>query len=118
MANTLHRQPMDRFQYLLLMAACAAGTLPLEWVLRARVYRQPARLLRTLWLPVLVFCAWDAVAIARGHWTFSSTYTTGWLLPFSIPVEELAFFVVIPICALLSLEACRSVLAGRRHPHA
>ena len=46
--NTLHRQPMDRFQYLALMALCVVGTLPLEWALRARVYRQPVRLLRTL----------------------------------------------------------------------
>jgi lycopene cyclase domain-containing protein len=86
------------------------GTLPLEWAFRARVYHRLPVLLRTLGLPVLAFCAWDAVAIARGHWTFSSRYTTGWELPFSIPVEELAFFVVIPICALLSFEACKRIL--------
>jgi lycopene cyclase domain-containing protein len=101
---------MDRYQYLLLMAACAIGTLPLEWAFRARVYRRAPVLLRALALPVLVFCAWDAVAIARGHWTFSDRYTTGWDLLFSIPVEELAFFVVIPICALLSFEACKRIL--------
>lgn len=98
---------MDRYQYLLLMGACAAGTVPLEWALRARVYRQPARLLRALSLPVLAFVLWDAIAIARGHWMFSSRYTTGWQLPFDVPVEELAFFVVIPICALLSYESVK-----------
>ena len=101
---------MDRYQYLLLMAACAVGTLPLEWVFRARVYRQPRRLVRALWLPFVVFVAWDAAAIARGHWTFSSTYTTGWHIPFDVPVEELTFFVVIPICALLSYESVRRIL--------
>jgi lycopene cyclase domain-containing protein len=101
---------MDRYQYLLLLGACAVGTVPLELVFRAHVYRQPLRLLRALWLPVLTFCVWDAVAIARGHWTFSERYTTGWRLPFDIPVEELAFFVVIPTCALLTLESVRHVL--------
>jgi lycopene cyclase domain-containing protein len=101
---------MDRYQYLLLMAACAFGTLPLEWAFRARVYRRAGVLLRVLALPVLAFCAWDAFAIARGHWTFSSRYTTGWDLPFAIPVAELAFFVVIPLCALLSFEACKRIL--------
>jgi lycopene cyclase domain-containing protein len=101
---------MDRFQYLLLMAACAAGTLPLEWAFRARVYRQPRRLLRALSIPFVVFVAWDAVAIARGHWTFSADYTTGWHIPFDVPIEELAFFVVIPICALLSFESVRRIL--------
>ena len=35
----------DRYQYLLLMAGCLLITLPLEFVLRARVYRRPRRLL-------------------------------------------------------------------------
>ncbi|MEY2456062.1 MAG: lycopene beta-cyclase [Acidimicrobiaceae bacterium] len=101
---------MDRYQYLLLMAVCALGTLPLEWAFRARVYRRAPALVRTLWLPVLAFCVWDGVAISRGHWTFAARYTTGWTLPFDIPIEELAFFIVIPICALLSFEACARIL--------
>jgi lycopene cyclase domain-containing protein len=89
------------------MGACLAITLPLEIVLGARVYRRLCRVLRVL-VPVLVlFLVWDALAIARGHWTFSPHYTTGWSLPFGIPVEELVFFVVIPLCALLTYEAVR-----------
>jgi lycopene cyclase domain-containing protein len=95
------------------MGACAAGTLPLEWAVRARVYRQPLRLVRSLSLPFLAFVVWDAVAIARGHWTFAAQYTTGWHVPFDVPVEELAFFVVIPICALLSYESVKW-MRGRR----
>jgi len=101
---------VDRFQYLLLMAACVAITLPLEFVFRARVYRRTRRLLRTLWLPVLLFTVWDLVAIAREHWDFSPRYVTGWTLPGGLPVEELAFFVVIPLCGLLSFEASRRTL--------
>jgi lycopene cyclase domain-containing protein len=102
---------VDRFQYLLLMAGCALGTLPLEWVLGARVYRRPRRLARALLPVVAAFYAWDAVAIARGHWWFDRGYTTGWLLPLGVPVEELVFFLVIPVCALLSMEAVGNVMA-------
>ena len=101
---------MDRFQYLLLMGACFVLTLPLEFVFQARVYRRPRRLLRALRLPVLTFAVWDTIAIARHHWSFNSRYVTGWQLPFRLPVEELAFFVVIPVCALLTFEASRRVL--------
>ena len=101
---------MDRYQYLLLMVACAALTLPLEFVFRARVYRRPRRLLRAMWLPVLAYVVWDLVAIARGHWSFDDRYVTGWELPGALPVEELAFFVVIPLCALLTFEASRRTL--------
>ena len=101
---------MDRYQYLLIMAACALVTLPLEFVFRARIYRRPRRLLRAMWLPVALFVVWDVVAIARGHWDFDDRYVTGWTLPGDLPVEELAFFVVIPLCALLTFEASRHTL--------
>ena len=101
---------MDRYQYLLLMAACAVITLPLEFVFRARVYRRPLRLLRAMWLPVALYVAWDLIAIARGHWSFDERWVTGWQLPGGIPVEEVAFFVVVPLCALLTFEASRHTL--------
>ena len=58
---------LGRSTYLALMAACVLVTLPLELVLRARVYARPRRWLASL-LPVfLVFGVWDYLAIRRGH---------------------------------------------------
>jgi lycopene cyclase domain-containing protein len=101
---------MDRFQYLLLMAACLAVTAPLELLFDARVYRRPRRLLQALVPVVAVFYVWDAVAIARGHWFFNPQYVTGWRLPLGVPFDELVFFAVIPICALLAFESVRNLL--------
>lgn len=101
---------MDRFQYLALMGACLAVTLPLELVLGARVYRRPGRALRALLPAVVLFAAWDAVAIDRHHWSFVDRYVTGWQVPFRIPAEEIVFFVVVPLCALLTYEAVKGVL--------
>lgn len=101
---------LDRYQYLLLMTACLVITLPLEFVFGARVWRRPRRLLVALVPAVLVFAIWDIVAIARGHWRFDPTYVTGLQLPGDLPVEELVFFIVIPICGLLTLEAVRRIL--------
>jgi lycopene beta-cyclase len=103
---------MDRYQYLVLMALCLLITLPLEWGFGARVWRRPRRLLLALVPVVALFSLWDVVAIGRRHWTYSDRYTTGWSVG-SLPVEELVFFVVIPICSLLTLEAVRTLL-GRR----
>jgi lycopene cyclase domain-containing protein len=105
-------------EYLLLMAACVAITLPLEFVLGARVYRRPRRLFLAV-LPLLViFYVWDAVAIARGHWDYSPAHTTGWLLPFAVPVEEVVFFIVIPLCGLLTFDAVGRMLGKRTSPSA
>ncbi|WP_445257693.1 lycopene cyclase domain-containing protein [Nocardioides aurantiacus] len=110
---------MDQYQYLLLMAGCLLLTLPLELVLGARVWRRPRRLLLALLPVVVVYGVWDVVAIARGTWDYSERYTTGVLLPFAMPLEELVFFVVIPICGLLTYEAVGNTLGwwrARRSP--
>jgi lycopene cyclase domain-containing protein len=104
---------VDRGQYLAVMAACLVVTAPLEFVFSARVYRRPRRTLRAV-LPVLVvFYVWDAVAIDREHWWFDERYVTGWTLPLGVPFDELTFFVVIPLCVLLSYESVRNILDGK-----
>jgi lycopene cyclase domain-containing protein len=107
-------EPIAPFQYLLLMGSCLALTVPLE-ILGARVYRRPRRLLVALAAPIVVFSLWDAAAIARGHWWFDAAYVTGWQVPGRIPIEELTFFIAIPICTLLTFETVRRLLP-RTHP--
>ena len=38
---------------------------------------------------------------------------TGIVLPGGLPLDEVLFFVVVPVCAILGFEAVRTVL-GRR----
>ena len=99
---------MRHLGYLAMLVACFLGTLPLELVLGVRVYRQWRRLALSL-LPVLVvFLTWDLYAVAAGHWEFDRSQTLPPRLPGGLPVEELLFFVVIPTCSVLALEAvCR-----------
>lgn len=104
---------LDRFQYLGLMGLCLLVTLPLEFVFEARVWRRPRRLLVALLPGFVVFVAWDLWASTTGTWGFDPDYTVGLTLPGGMVVEELVFFVVIPICTLLTLESVRNVLSGR-----
>lgn len=104
---------MDRYQYLILMGLCVVVTLPLEFAFEARVWRRPRRLAVAVVPSLAVFVAWDLWASARGTWGFNPDYTIGVTLPGGMAIEEVAFFVVIPVCALLTLEAVRNVAAGR-----
>ena len=90
--------------YLVVLVACVLVTLPLELVLGVRVYRRPRRLLLTLAPVFAVFVAWDALAIHAGQWSYHRL--TGAHVG-NVPIEELLFFVVIPTCAVLTLEAVR-----------
>jgi lycopene cyclase domain-containing protein len=94
--------------YLALLAGCLAGTAPLEVLLHTRVYPRWPRLLATLLVVVITFGTWDVYAIGRGQWSYDRHWMTGVLLPGRLPLEELLFFLVIPTCAILALEAVRS----------
>jgi lycopene cyclase domain-containing protein len=100
---------MSRFAYVGVLAFVVIGTGWLEVVLRTRVYARWRRLLAALVPVVVLFCAWDLYAIAAGHWTFDPESTTGVLLPGGLPLDEVLFFVVVPVAAVLTLEAVRSV---------
>jgi lycopene cyclase domain-containing protein len=95
--------------YLALLAGCLLATAPLEIVLGARVWRRPLRLVLTLLPVVVLFTAWDLYAISRHHWSYDRAQTSDVLLPGRLPLEELLFFVVVPICSVLTLEAVRTV---------
>ena len=104
---------VGKFEYLALLGGCVLLTLPLELIFGARVWRRPRRALRAIAPVVLVFGAWDVAAIALGHWWFNPRFVTGVTLPPGLPLEELAFFVVIPMCGVLTYEAVRNLLSGR-----
>lgn len=92
------------------MGLCLLLTLPLEFVFGARVYRRFRTLLLALLPEVVLFTIWDVVGIARDRWTYNPRFVTGWQLPFRMPIEELVFFVVVPICGVLTYEAVGVVL--------
>ncbi len=99
-----------RLVYLGVLGLALAGTaLPLELLLHTQVFSRWRRLLLTLPPVVVVFTGWDLYAIARHHWRYDPRQTTGVELPGHLPLEELLFFVVIPICAILAFEAVRAV---------
>jgi lycopene cyclase domain-containing protein len=99
----------DRWQYLLVLAACLAITAPLE-MFGPGVYRQWRRLAKAIFPVAAVFLLWDEIAIAAHAWTYNSAYVIGVSIPFRVPIEEVLFFIVIPICALLTYNAVSTIL--------
>ena len=100
---------MGHLTYLGLLAGCLVVTAPLELVLRVRVYPRWRRLLLAVLPEFGVFVVWVLYAIAEGHWDYSAERTLGLRLPGGIPVEEVLFFLVVPLCAVLAFEAVRRV---------
>jgi lycopene cyclase domain-containing protein len=77
--------------------------------LKVGVLKQFKRVVLTIAPVAFLFIAWDKYAIANGHWYFDIDQILGIFGPFGIPLEEYLFFIVVPIAALMTIEAVRSV---------
>ena len=104
---------MRHLTYLVVLPACLLAALWLEPLLRVGCCAGGAGC-ATLVPVVVVFVAWDVAAIAAGHWWYDPEQVMGITLPGGLPLEELLFFVVVPVCAVLGFEAVRRVTGGRR----
>lgn len=100
---------MLKFSYIAVLVFIFLGTVWLEIILKARVYQKFKRLILTIIPVVVLMVIWDYYAIINNHWFFDPEKTTGITLIGFLPLEELLFFIIVPIAALLSFEAVRSI---------
>ncbi|MGD9618531.1 MAG: lycopene cyclase domain-containing protein [Mycolicibacterium sp.] len=99
----------------MVLGACLLITAPLE-LFGAGVYRQPRRLLAAVLPVAAVFLVWDVIAVAAEVWWYNPRYILGLIAPGDLPLEEILFFLVIPLCGLLTYSAVGHMLSvfGRR----
>lgn len=100
---------VGQYSYVAILGFVMVGCLWLEVVLRTRVFRRWRRLLLAIAPALVLFVLWDIYAIAQGHWWFDEELILGIHLPGDLPLDEVLFFVAIPVASLLTLEAVRSV---------
>ncbi len=104
---------LQHWSYVAMLAFCLIGTLPLIPAFRLQVLHQPKRLLLAILAGGMPFLVWDLWATHTGHWWFDSAQT----LPprvAGLPLEEIAFFVVIPLVSVLTYETVRMIRSRDR----
>ncbi len=104
---------LPHWSYVAMLVFCLVGTLPLIVAFRLRVLRQPRRLALTVLAAGVPFLVWDLYATSAGHWRFDDAQTLPWRVS-GLPLEEISFFVVIPLVSVLTYESVRVVAARRR----
>lgn len=107
---------MRHLSYLGILLGCLVCVAPLAVAVRRSFLGAPVRLGLTLLATFLVFSAWDLYAIHARQWHYARDTTTGLLLPGRLPVEEALFFIVIPICIVLTFETVNHILRRRASP--
>ena len=96
---------MLKFGYLAMIAFTIVGSFWLEIFLKVGVLRRIKRALLSIATIAAIFIVWDLYAISRGHWHFDSEQIIGLKTPGGIPLEELLFFTVVPLAAIMTIEA-------------
>jgi lycopene cyclase domain-containing protein len=98
-----------KFGYLAMLVFTILGSFWLEIVLKVGVLRRVKRVFFTIAPVAALFIAWDLYAIHSGHWYFDRRQILGVYLPGRIPLEEVLFFIVVPLAAIMTIEAVRAV---------
>jgi len=100
---------MLKLGYTAMLAFTVLGSFWLEIALKVRVLLRVKRWALSI-LPIAIpFIGWDAYAISRQQWSFDPAQILEIYGPFDIPIEEYLFFLIVPIAAIMTIEAVRKV---------
>ena len=96
------------------MAVSIAGPLLLSFDKKVAYYRKWKYLFPALLFPALFFLVWDELKTRAGVWSFNDAYIIGVKL-FSLPLEEVLFFFVVPFCCVFIYECIISYFPDVRN---
>ncbi|MEY3168779.1 MAG: hypothetical protein RL421_22 [Actinomycetota bacterium] len=85
------------------------GSFWLEVIFKVGVLRRIKRVALSIGPTAVLFLIWDYYAVTSGHWFFDKDQVVGIYGPSGIPLEEFLFFIIVPLAALMTIEAVRAV---------
>ncbi|MEM4554521.1 MAG: lycopene cyclase domain-containing protein [Candidatus Anstonellaceae archaeon] len=95
---------MTWYYYTLYLAFVFFSSLLIAWLAKVKIdFRRFALAVAPV---ALVFLAWDIFAVERGHWKFGLEYMLG-IVVANQPIEEVLFFVVIPLFYVVVWEVVK-----------
>ena len=103
-----------QYTYVLILAVSIAGPLLLSFDKKVAYYRKWKYLFPALLFPALFFLVWDELKTRAGVWSFNDAYIIGVKL-FSLPLEEVLFFFVVPFCCVFIYECIISYFPDVRN---
>nr|WP_319512133.1 lycopene cyclase domain-containing protein [uncultured Draconibacterium sp.] len=92
--------------YFILLTASGAVPLLLSFDKRLQFYKQWKYVFSSIFLVALVYILFDVNFTNRGIWGFNPEYLSGSYL-FTLPLEEILFFIVIPYASIFLHESIR-----------
>ena len=85
------------------------GSFWLEVIFKVGVLRRIKRVALSIGPTAVLFLIWDYYAVTSGHRFLDKYQVVGIYGPSGIPLEEFLFFIIVPLAALMTIEAVRAV---------
>ena len=101
---------MAQFHYLLvlLFIACCAALVSLAF--RIRITRFWRNFLLTDASILIIYLMWDFWAIRKNNWSFDGAQIIGIYLIGTIPIEEVLFFMIVPLMTVIVYVTLSKIL--------
>ena len=106
--------PMNHLHYigvLLFIGLCGAGV---NVFFKTGLARRWRIFLITDLLILALYTAWDSWAIYKRNWYFDPAQILGAKVLFSIPIEEILFFIVVPFTTVATYLALKKLTGWER----
>jgi lycopene cyclase domain-containing protein len=96
---------MRHFHYALVLIFILACAFGVNLSFRLKILRQWRTFLLTDLVIVLIYGAWDIWAIDKHNWYFDRAQIVDFDLFKRLPVEELLFFILVPLMVVITYRA-------------
>ena len=96
---------MTHLSYMAVIAFVSICALGVNFAFRLRIARHWRELLLTQFAILVIYLSWDTWAIAKKNWFFDTHQIVNVDVLPKVPLEELLFFIVVPLTIILSYQA-------------
>ncbi len=96
---------MSHFSYLAVLGFVTVCAVGINLGFRLHIGKYWRELLITQFAIVVIYLSWDTWAIAKKNWFFDTHQILNINVLPKVPVEELLFFIVVPLTTILSYQA-------------
>ena len=107
---------MAKFNYLLVLAFIATCAIFIALVFGIRVKKFWRLFLITDFSILVIYLIWDYWAISKKNWYFDESQILGIKIFGIIPIEEILFFMIVPLTSLLTYLALKKLTKWSARP--
>lgn len=100
------------YTYLLINILIVALPVGISFFIKMEFYRKWKFAFLGIGFASMLFVAWDMIFTRLGIWKFNPAYTTGPHI-YTLPWEEVLFFITVPYTCLYAYECLRVYFPGR-----